>query len=380
MFICNSDNFACVFYRYKKVREEFYYKYYIKKNKKIKKIKDMLKYGLLAVNTEKNEHVNIGDYVQALAARQFLDGEYLFIERERLDQYNGEEVKMIMNGWYMHHPENWPPSPKIIPLFLSFHINVLAKEGLLSSSSIKYLKNHEPIGCRDYNTASMLMDNGIDAYFSGCMTLTLGLKYKSTAKDDTYYFVDAYYDRTMDLASAFRSMKYILKKPFFIKKLSIRMFGSSSVKKLLSAAKFYSIYSKIFTDEILISAFFKTQQDPIYSGKTNKELIDEAEELINGYAKAKLVVTSRIHCALPCLAIETPVLYVENYNQSEASSCRLNGLRELFNIVLYKNDSLELKFNKSLKKISPSSNIKNSKAYLDLANDLIKKCTSFIKN
>ena len=51
-----------------------------------------------------------------------------FIQREELKDYDSEECKVIMNGWYMHHPEQWPPSDKIHPLFVAFHINSLAKE------------------------------------------------------------------------------------------------------------------------------------------------------------------------------------------------------------------------------------------------------------
>lgn len=42
--------------------------------------------------------------------------------------------------------------------------------------------------------------------------------------------------------------------------------------------------------------------------------MEYAKYLIRKYAKAKLVVTSRIHCALPCLGIETPVIFVTSDN------------------------------------------------------------------
>lgn len=84
-----------------------------------------MNYKLLSVSTE--GQVNIGDYIQALASKQFLPHLDGFIQREELKGYNEEECKVIMNGWYMHHPENWPPSNKIIPLYVAFHINSLAK-------------------------------------------------------------------------------------------------------------------------------------------------------------------------------------------------------------------------------------------------------------
>ena len=150
-----------------------------------------MEYKLLGIS-ENVKSINIGDYIQVLAASQFIPTNTGFIQREYLKQYSGPEAKVIMNGWYMHHPENWPPSNLIHPLFVAFHINILAKEQLLSEDSVNYLKKHTPIGCRDLDTLALLKSKKIDSYFSGCLTLTLGLKYKSVKKEDNIYIVDPY--------------------------------------------------------------------------------------------------------------------------------------------------------------------------------------------
>jgi len=79
-----------------------------------------MKYGLLSY--EFKRHFNVGDYVQSIAARQFLPQVDRFLNREKLHGYRGEKIRLIMNGWFMFHPENWPPSPDIEPLFVAFHI------------------------------------------------------------------------------------------------------------------------------------------------------------------------------------------------------------------------------------------------------------------
>ena len=66
-----------------------------------------MKNGLLVYSSE-YEYVNIGDYVQSLAAKQFFDGIDEFICREKLHEYAGEDVKLILNGWFTHKPDNWP--------------------------------------------------------------------------------------------------------------------------------------------------------------------------------------------------------------------------------------------------------------------------------
>ena len=55
-----------------------------------------MKYKLLSVETA-NLKPNIGDYIQALAASQFLPTIDGFVNREELSQYDSEECIVIMN-------------------------------------------------------------------------------------------------------------------------------------------------------------------------------------------------------------------------------------------------------------------------------------------
>ena len=302
-----------------------------------------MKYKLLSIRGEKE--TNIGDYIQALASAQFLPHVDGFINREALKDYNEEECKVIMNGWYMHHPEQWPPSKKINPLFVAVHFNTLAKEKLLSVESINYLKTYEPIGCRDTYTERTLTEKGIKAYFSGCMTLTLGYKYmvNDNQREDKCYFVDPYYITHWSAFSLIQNLFYLLLhwKPIntISKKYPTEIKG---LRKRLILSTFYREYSKIFTKETLTNAEYICQQSIYYKEffRTDEERLLEAERLIKKYAKAKLVVTSRIHCALPCLGLGTPVIYTEDGAQSEASACRFGGLKELFTILKWDKDKL----------------------------------------
>ena len=142
-----------------------------------------MKYKLLSVysgtNTDESSKTNIGDYVQALASLQFLPQLDGFVDRETLNTYNGEPCKVIMNGWFMHDCNNWPPSSSINPIFISFHLNVTAYKILEKKENIEYFQKYAPIGCRDTETVAILKRYGIDAFFSGCITLTLGNTYKN---------------------------------------------------------------------------------------------------------------------------------------------------------------------------------------------------------
>jgi hypothetical protein len=340
----------------------------------------MVKNKLLAVGTERE--INIGDYVQALASAQYyptIDG---FIEREKLLEYKGDKSNVIMNGWYMHHPEQWPPSDKINPLFVAFHLNILAKDALLSEKSINYLKLHEPIGCRDEWSASLLQEKGVKAYFSGCMTLTLGKRYKNNEKDaGKVYFVDPAYSYTkIELLPILLTLLFNFSR---VSKMLTTLYDKkkSKLKNYLVAAAILREYSRLFSKDVITNAEYICQQSSVYNQKykSNSELLDCAESLIKKYAKAEFVVTSRIHCALPCLGMETPVLYTFAKNQNEASTCRMKGLIELFTVVYENHGRLEPSFGLKNKISRKEDFPANKPLWKKYAHDLDKECSLFMK-
>jgi len=339
-----------------------------------------MKYKLLSAST--NAEVNIGDYIQALSSAQFLPSIDGFIQRELLSSYNGGEAAMIMNGWYMHHPENWPPPSTIKPLFVAFHINSSAKNALLRNESIEYLKKYEPIGCRDRETMRLLKQKGVDAYFSGCMTLTLGEKYKNPVKEDKCYFVDPYFITNWTLGNIIKNGIYLA---LHWKSISIiaRKYpeNKSLLRKKMILTAFYREYSKLFTKDTLINAEYINQQSVAIKQRhaTEESYLKESEALVKKYAAAKLVVTSRIHCALPCLGLETPVIYTKNSSQSEESACRFDGLEELFTVLTWDKGKLYPKFAMN-GKISINNPPLNKLNWKPLATDLIKRAKSFLEH
>lgn len=345
-----------------------------------------MKYKLLAVSKFPNiSGVNIGDYIQALASSQFLPKVDGFIDRdEELKDYSGEPCKVIMNGWYMHIPQNWPPSNLIDPLFVALHINSGVKKDLLSHASLSYLKNHQPIGCRDLNTMELLKSNGIEAYFSGCMTLTLGEKYHSEEKEDKTYIVDPIFNGSLNVSRILKAICTIILHPLDTSRLcrikQLRLhYGRNFVSKIIKTALYYKEYSTVFGRDLVMNSTYVTQESMYYKThfKTDEERLVEAERLVKMYAKARLVITSRIHCALPCLGLETPVIYLEKGKDIEESKCRLGGLRELFNVVKVNDGVLTPQFEISLP-ITISNRPSNKDTWRKLANELKRKCKEFV--
>ncbi len=65
---------------------------------------------------------------------------------------------------------DFPFPEEIHPIFLSVRI----EDGyLLTDKIVRYLQKYQPIGCKDWITVYRLRDQGIEAFFSGCITSTL---------------------------------------------------------------------------------------------------------------------------------------------------------------------------------------------------------------
>ena len=238
------------------------------------------KYGVIWAPTQ-----NIGDDIQTLAAINFLNkkgiDDFSFINRESLNNYDGEPINAIMNGWFLHASKRFPPSSKINPIFLSFHVQ---KDCLdLVKKHKPYFKKHEPIGCRDQATVDLFIKHGIDAYFSGCLTLFFdpinnndGKKYLVDINSSCNYIPNI--DIDLELFDGFEIVKH--------------------------------------------DAFLNNQKYDI------ADRLDLAKDFLNKYSTADLVVTSRLHCALPCRSLNTDCIFIHKRYHTDR---RFSGLHSVLN-------------------------------------------------
>lgn len=323
---------------------------------------------------------NIGDYIQSIAAAQFIKKADVYIEREHLHEYSGEKVKLIMNGWFTHFPENWPPSNDIDPLFVSFHIAPRKANALLTPENIKYLKEHAPIGCRDKETETLLKSKDIPAYFSGCLTLTLGKSYVNNDKNGKYYFVDPYFKMSKNFFSLLSVSLLLVFKFRIIRKLSVKMKKSTSLKNLIKTSFFHKTYARYFEKSFLLNAEYEPHAVLETELGNEDDKFKYAHNLLTKYSKASVVITSRIHCALPCLGMDTPVIFVTDVD-NKISKGRFGGLLELFNNIIvadgYKLINIDKYLSKS-GKIDKAVKVRNSTDYIPIKNRLIVQCEQFI--
>ena len=238
---------------------------------------------------------NRGDDIQSYAASILTEGAEL-CDREKLNLIE-IPTKLLCNGWFMENGANWPPNRKVNPLFLSFHISTKSQKELTSPSSIAYFKKHQPIGCRDTHTLTLLQKHNVTCFLSGCLTLTLP-RYTGQ-RGDNILFVDV-----------------------------MRTNYTSSYRK--------AIVSRMIPERFKEKIEFITHFSKEMKSQTSDERMNEAKLLLDRYKKAKLVFTSLIHCALPCVAMGTPVVFVDaGFNNNVAKRDRFGGVTDLFTTHLH---------------------------------------------
>ncbi len=272
---------------------------------------------------------NIGDEIQSLAASGFLPRIDRVIERDRLHWYGRiPGTFVIFNGWFLESPRPcWPPPDTIHPLFVSFHPTIPRQ--FIAERFAQYYKQYEPIGCRSIATVSAFETIGVEAYFSGCLTLTL--ERRERPRTGRIFAVDVdmeHYLKVVPEPVRARASVHSHEYP--------PLQGSSTTRlKWYAFDLMQRAMNKVDTERRL----FRGLRDKL-SRLRHETRTKVANQMLDAYAGAKLVITSRLHCALPCLALGTPVILLR---QGVRSDPRFAGLRDF---VRCHNDMAEpLKFN-----------------------------------
>ncbi len=309
-----------------------------------------VKHGILVCYGRK-AYKNIGDYIQSVAAAQYAGADALRVERESLDTYDGDPVKVVMNGWFMSHPRRFPPSDRIVPLFTSFHVKPNIEDRFFTDEVVAYLKAREPIGCRSTDVVEMMSRHGIKAEFSSCLTLTLGKTFHHMETDAPPVFVDPVFPRIRRRDGILRlSARFLFRLPYMLAHVrdiarllprfkafvEFRRVGISPMTwmegavRVLYAAEFLRAYMPLFGKDVLFSAEYISHNVSRKECPGEDALFAKAEALLHRYEKAPFVVTSRLHCTLPCLAMGTPVWTVVGQAMKNG---RFGGNEEFMNLL-----------------------------------------------
>jgi lipopolysaccharide biosynthesis glycosyltransferase len=255
------------------------------------------------LKAQHNSGMNIGDEIQGLAGIQFLPHVNRFVERDKMSVSYARRIRdhvmdetmmnttVFANAWYGNSATVWPPPPSIDAMLLSIHVEHdgnFQKKLFEKKDSISYLQERGPIGARDSDTLSVLQRHDVLSFFSGCMTMTFSIGGNRTSD---IIIVDV----PDDIASKYIPPQIVKRSKF----LSHKLVSTSADDSI-------SRYESAFNH-------------------------------LREYAKAKMVITSRLHAALPSVALGTPVVFVNGDKlpggEGEVGQSRVESLITFTNIV-----------------------------------------------
>ena len=311
-----------------------------------------MKYGVISYHNSDN----LGDYIQTLSAQRFFEHQPSLFLRDRLHENPVQKHKVIINGWFMEQPQNWSPHPYVVPLFISFHLNPTVVHKLLTPEGVSYLKQFEPIGCRDFYTQRQLTAKGIASYFSACLTLSLkkNVVFPTSISKKSHILVLSVFERLARMG-----------KPLDQKSGGVLQYLKSQFNQY-----------RFRNAQLRLKKFLAgTGQEITYRSQilTPTEMaldrpFDLAKDQLEAIASASLVITSRIHTALPAVALGTPVLFLEDGLDHHNQNSRLEGLRQFFTCS----------YSRDLKKIQ-WQNITNPNAHVPYVKAMEEKIAQFLK-
>ena len=210
--------------------------------------------------------LNVGDDIQSIAIEALYkkigiaEEQIIKIPHRELKEYCKETVVLPLN-MFGTKGDIFPISSFIIPIFIGFHY----LSGRVSDKK-NFFKRFAPIGCRDEYTLNIFREEGLDCYLSGCMTLTLE-KRENVGFRNKIFLVDV----------------------------------EETIKEKIPLEGDIEFVSHEFK---MTSANFERHY--------KKNTYQFARHLLNRYRdEAKLVVTSRLHCAAPCIAMGIPVVLIK---------------------------------------------------------------------
>ena len=229
---------------------------------------------------------NLGDDLQAMTIAGLSPSTRSVCHRERIGKPQlPDPHTVVMNYWFMSKGFRRAPHPTIHPIFHGFCVG---RDEMMKYAWPDYLKKHEPIGCRDLVTRELLTKRGIEAYWSGCITLFLGQTLEPVAK---------------------------------------------------SARKGVFMVDVPPEAEHLIPKELRDRAEKI----TNYCPIDIVEDPIERWARiarindrlrhAELVITKRLHTSLPCVGFGTPVVLVVDAQPKNFR--RFDGYQDFVPILLH---------------------------------------------
>ncbi|MBQ3485263.1 MAG: polysaccharide pyruvyl transferase family protein [Clostridia bacterium] len=220
---------------------------------------------------------NLGADLLTLAAMRLLPRIDMLLDADNLDAYlpqieDKDRVIALIPGLFLRSSAHWPPERHIVPVLAGVHIAEEDVWGLplstLDGAGLQCLSACAPVACRDVRTAARLEKLGVAHTLTGCLTLALQMEEQPSRQGIVCCDVpDAAVRAIKSLRSDVTEVTHHLDEP---------------------------------------SEDFETR-------------MADAQAMLRRYAGAEMVFTRRLHCAMACLAVGTPVLLLYNDDYEDVS-------------------------------------------------------------
>ncbi len=222
---------------------------------------------------------NLGDDLRTYAAMQLLPRVDRVLDADNLDApleglADDDRVIALLSGNVLRENTHWLPEKHIAPVCVGVHLSQEDVWGMpfarLNGAGKDYLAACAPIGCRDHRTVKLMEQTGIPHTLTGCLTLTL--KRPQVRTQNYVCCVDVPRDvvqtlRTYAAGCDVQELTHQLDNP---------------------------------------SADFDARMENV-------------RQMLRIYAGARFIVTRRLHCAMACLAVGTPVLLLYNSDYEDVT-------------------------------------------------------------
>ena len=238
--------------------------------------------------------INYGDNLQSLAVIDMLkkfgitDSEFGYIVR---DDAGREDLRRVPGIFIPAGSLSWNfyPSNDDCPIndqdLRVMYFGVRIADGCFdimraSNDFINSLKKCEPIGCRDVSTRDFVRSLGVKAYLSKCVTLSLDSRSSQVNGKSIYIFKE----------TDVEEFRAVIPSEIWAKHKELPV--------LLDAPNGAPM----------------SDDDPFQVNQAAQERLLLLKE------DAKLVITSRIHLAIPCAALGIPVIFIDKYPMDPRTS------------------------------------------------------------
>lgn len=232
----------------------------------------MLYYGL----TWRPATDNFGDDLVTLAAMQHLPRVDHVLDADALDAglpalTEDDRLVLLAPGLFLRSSAHWPPDGHIAPVCIGVHIPEEDAWGLplstLDGAGLDALTACAPIAARDVRTANRLARLNIPHTLTGCLSLTL--EHPPVQRSGILCC-----DAPEEVVEALRS----------------------------------------FRKDVTAVTHSMSEPSPDFTRR-----MADAKAMLTRYASAEMVFTRRLHCAMACLAVGTPVLLLYHAEYEDIS-------------------------------------------------------------